>query len=52
MREVVMARIMIVDDTAFKRMMLREIIKDCGFEVVAEAENGKEAVHFLRQYKP
>ena len=52
MREVVMAKIMIVDDTAFMRMMLREIITDCGFEVIAEAENGKEAVQFFRQYRP
>ncbi|GAA4868276.1 chemotaxis protein CheY [Paenibacillus vulneris] len=47
-----MAKIMIVDDTAFMRMMLREIITDCGFEVIAEAENGKEAVQFFRQYRP
>ncbi len=47
-----MAKIMIVDDTAFMRMMLREIITDSRFEVVAEAENGKEAVQFFRQHKP
>ena len=47
-----MAKIMIVDDTAFMRMMLREIITNNGYEVVAEAENGKEAVQFFRQHKP
>ena len=51
MREVVMAKIMIVDNTAFMRMMLREIITNNGYEVVAEAENGKEAVQFFRQHK-
>ncbi|WP_163859562.1 response regulator [Paenibacillus elgii] len=47
-----MAKIMIVDDTAFMRMMMREILTDSGFEVIAEAENGKEAVQFFRQYRP
>lgn len=47
-----MAKIIIVDDTAFMRMMMREILTDSGFEVIAEAENGKEAVQFFRQYRP
>jgi two-component system chemotaxis response regulator CheY len=34
-------KVLIVDDTAFMRMMLRDIFGKNGFEVVGEAENGK-----------
>lgn len=37
-------RILIVDDAAFMRMMIKDILVKNGFEVVAEAENGAQAV--------
>lgn len=42
------ARILIVDDAAFMRMMLKDILIKNGYEVVGEATNGKEA---LEQYE-
>jgi two-component system, chemotaxis family, chemotaxis protein CheY len=39
-----MSRILIVDDAAFMRMMLRNMLTKFGFEVVGEAQNGIEAI--------
>ncbi len=36
--------ILIVDDAAFMRMMIKDILSKNGFEVVGEAENGAVAV--------
>lgn len=47
-----MAKIMIVDDTAFMRAMIREMIIGSGHEIVAEAKNGAEAVRLYRECKP
>ncbi|UJF32902.1 response regulator [Paenibacillus hexagrammi] len=47
-----MAKVMIVDDAAFMRAMLKGIITEMGFEVVAEAGNGQEAVKNFQQYHP
>jgi two-component system chemotaxis response regulator CheY len=47
-----MAKIMIVDDAAFMRMMLRGILTKMGHEVVAEAENGKMAVSNYMKHGP
>lgn len=45
-------RVMLVDDTAFMRRMLRDILSREGFEVAAEASNGREAVEAYRQTRP
>jgi two-component system, chemotaxis family, chemotaxis protein CheY len=47
-----MAKIMIVDDTAFMRAMIRDMITGSGHEVVAEAKNGAEAVKLYSNAKP
>lgn len=47
-----MARIMVVDDTAFMRAMIREMISGSGHEIVAEAKNGEEAVRLYSNAKP
>lgn len=47
-----MARIMIVDDAAFMRMMLRDILTKGGHEVVGEAENGLKAVDKYKEVSP
>ena len=44
--------ILIVDDAAFMRMMIKDILTKNGYNVVGEAENGLKAVekytdHFL-----
>ncbi|MDW8801901.1 response regulator [Clostridium sp. A1-XYC3] len=47
-----MATVLVVDDAAFMRMMLKNMLIKNGFEVVAEAENGEKAVEMYKQYKP
>jgi len=41
---------MIVDDSRAMRSMLRKILKENGFEVAAEAENGRDALDQLEQH--
>lgn len=43
-----MRRVLIIDDAAFMRMSIRMMLERNGFEVVGEAENGKDGI---RQYK-
>ena len=43
---------MIADDTAFMRMLLRNILQEIGHEVVAEASNGLEACSHYVITKP
>ncbi|MDR3354949.1 MAG: response regulator [Synergistaceae bacterium] len=45
-------RVLIVDDAAFMRMMLRDILAKNGFEIAGEAENGKTAVQMYNELKP
>ena len=45
-------RVMLVDDAAFMRMMLRDILTKNGYEVVGEAENGNIALEKYRELKP
>ena len=45
-------RVMIVDDAVFMRMMLKDILEKNGFEVVAEAANGLEAVEGYKKHTP
>lgn len=47
-----MKKILIVDDAAFMRMILKNIVEPAGYEVVAEASNGLEAIEKFEQYKP
>lgn len=41
-----------MDDTAFMRMMLREILQGNDYEVVGEAANGEEALRLYTGLKP
>jgi two-component system chemotaxis response regulator CheY len=45
-------KVLIVDDATFMRMMIKNIISKEGFEVVGEAENGKQAVELYFETKP
>lgn len=45
-------RILIVDDAAFMRMMIRDILSKNGFEVVGEAQDGAQAVEKYKELKP
>lgn len=44
--------VMIVDDAVFMRSIMRGIMKDKGFNVVAEAASGIEAMKNLHNYNP
>ena len=44
--------ILIVDDAAFMRMMIKDILTKNGYNVVGEAENGAKAVEKFRELKP
>ena len=43
-----MAKVMICDDAAFMRMMIKDILTKNGYEIAAEAENGAIAVNNIR----
>lgn len=47
-----MTRVLIVDDAAFMRMMLKDILVKNGIEVVGEAVNGIEAVDKYNELMP
>jgi two-component system chemotaxis response regulator CheY len=44
--------IMIVDDELFFREMLRDVLSEAGFTIVAEASDGIEAVDKFRKHHP
>ncbi len=47
-----MATVLVVDDAAFMRMMLRDILKEAGHQVIGEAGTGNEAVQLYATLKP
>lgn len=47
-----MARVMIVDDAEFMRMIIRDILLMHGHEVVAEVGDGEEAIQTYLEVKP
>jgi len=44
--------ILLVDDAAFMRMMLKDILSKNGYNVVGEAENGLKAIEKYKELKP
>lgn len=45
-------KVLIVDDAAFMRMMIKDILVKNGFDVVGEAENGAQAVEKFKETSP
>lgn len=45
-------RILIVDDAAFMRMMIRDILTKNGYEVVGEAQDGAQAIEKYKDLNP
>ncbi len=43
---------MIVDDAAFMRMMIKDILTKNGYEIVGEAENGARAIDKYKELNP
>ena len=44
--------ILIVDDAAFMRMMIKDILTKNGYNVAGEAENGAKAIEKYNELKP
>lgn len=45
-------RVLVVDDAAFMRMMIKDILGKNGYEIAGEAENGSVAVDKYKEIKP
>jgi two-component system, chemotaxis family, chemotaxis protein CheY len=45
-------RILITDDALFMRVTLRNILTKAGYEIAAEASNGREAISAYEEHKP
>jgi two-component system chemotaxis response regulator CheY len=45
-------RVLVVDDAAFMRMMIKDILKKGGYEVVGEAEDGVKSIEKFKELKP
>lgn len=46
------ARILVVDDAAFMRMMIKDILVKNGFEIAGEAANGNESILKYQELRP
>ncbi|GEL08445.1 response regulator [Salisediminibacterium halotolerans] len=47
-----MTKLLITDDAAFMRMTLKNMVTAAGYEVVAEAENGAQAIELYNEHQP
>lgn len=47
-----MPSVLIADDAAFMRMMIKNILSEAGYEILGEAENGAVAVARYRELRP
>jgi len=47
-----MPSVLIADDAAFMRMMIKNILSEAGYEIAGEAENGAVAVAKYKELKP
>jgi two-component system chemotaxis response regulator CheY len=47
-----MPKVLVVDDAAFMRMMLKDILSKNGYEIVGEAANGNEAIQKYDELTP
>lgn len=45
-------KILVVDDAAFMRMMIKDILRKGGYEVVGEAEDGLKSVEKFKELRP
>ncbi len=45
-------KVLVVDDAAFMRMMIKDILSKNGYDVVGEAENGQVAVEKYKELRP
>ena len=46
------ARILIAEDESLIRLDLIEMLREAGYEIVAEAKNGEEAINLAKEHQP
>jgi two-component system chemotaxis response regulator CheY len=46
------AKVLVVDDAAFMRMMVKDILRKGGYEVIGEAEDGARAIEKYKELSP
>jgi two-component system, chemotaxis family, chemotaxis protein CheY len=51
-RKIIMKRLLVVDDALFMRKLICGVAAEAGWQVVAEACNGAEAVVLYQQHRP
>ncbi|MBI9011930.1 MAG: response regulator [Clostridiales bacterium] len=44
--------ILVVDDAAFMRMMIKDVLSKNGYEILGEAENGQKAIEKYKELNP
>lgn len=47
-----MARVLLVDDLRFIKLIERKVLEESGHEVVGDASNGKQAIELYKEKKP
>ena len=47
-----MANVLVVDDAAFMRLSIKQILEKNGHKMIAQAADGKEAIVKYTEYKP
>lgn len=45
-------KVLVADDEGIARKIIKKTVESMGFEVVAEAKNGEEAINLYKQFKP
>ena len=45
-------KVLVVDDAAFMRMMIKDILRKGGYDVVGEAEDGSRAIEKFKELHP
>ncbi|UTR10856.1 response regulator [Evansella sp. LMS18] len=45
-------KVLVVDDAAFMRMMIKDILTKNNFEVIAEAGDGAQAIELYKEHSP
>lgn len=45
-------RVLVVDDAAFMRMMIKDVLSKNGYEIAGEAENGLKAIEKYKELAP
>jgi two-component system, chemotaxis family, chemotaxis protein CheY len=51
-REIIMKRLLVVDDALFMRKLICGVAAEAGWQVVGEAGNGVEAISLYQQHRP